>query len=386
MENNPIKIIEVPGKRPGFFLLNFTRTVNRILFISFIALLLTSCSREIQSTRTKKAIPLSYAQNFKLDSLENGVLLTIGESKGRIKRFLLAAEKPAHLINGALWIKTPVSRLVAFAGTDIGMLTRLDAADHICGVSDRTLVFSSAVRNHIRKNRTLDFRQEAQVSFEQLLQCKPNLITYSDFGKDYPHEEALGKAGVICLPILDWKEQHPLGKAEWLKVYGYLCGKEKEANQAFNNSVETYNTLKKGISSKGKPTVFSGNQTGEIWFCPAGNSYEAKLISDAGGDYTYKKTKGTGSLSLTPEKVLTDNRHTAIWINPEANNIRELLQKQGRSAFFDAYASHKIYCYSGNMNKYWETAACYPEKVLEDLITIFHTKNPTGLNYYQRLK
>jgi iron complex transport system substrate-binding protein len=30
--------------------------------------------------------------------------------------------------------------------------------------------------------------------------------------------------------IQDWMEQTPLGKAEWIKLYGALFGKEKEAN------------------------------------------------------------------------------------------------------------------------------------------------------------
>lgn len=367
-------------------MLNFTYKLNRILSISFITLLLSSCSREISSTHTKQALVLSYAKNFKVDSIENGILLTIGETKGRANHFILSAQKPSHLPHGAFWIKTPVNRIVALAGTDIGMLTRIDAANHICGVSDRTLVFSTEVRKRISYNTIVDFRQEEQISFEQLLSSKANLITYSDFGKDFPHKQSLAKAGIICLPILDWKEQHPLGKAEWMKVYGYLCGKKKEAEQAFNSSVQKYNALKGDVSSKIKPTVFSGNQTGEIWFCPAGNSYEAQLISDAGGDYTYKETNGTGSLSLAPEKVLTDNRHTSVWINPGVNNLVELVQKQARASFFDAFTSHKIYCYSGHMNKYWETAACYPEKVLEDLISIFHQERQTELHYYQQLK
>ncbi len=301
-------------------------------------------------------------------------------------RFLLSKEKPTSLPYGAQWIKMPVSRILTFAGTDIGMLGRVRASELICGVADRSTVHSPEVRSRIQQNKVIDFGQQEHISFEQLLMSKASLITYSDFGKDYPHQKELGKAGIICLPILDWKEQHPLGKAEWIKVYGYLCGKEKEAKDAFDSSVKKYNELKKRVSANVKPTVFSGNQTGEIWFCPAGNSYEAQLISDAGGNYTYRNTRGTGSLSLSPEKVLTDNRHTTIWINPGISELSELKRKHPRSALFDAYANQKVYCYSAKMNCYWETAVCYPEKVLEDLIAIFHQVNRGKLHFYQQLK
>lgn len=266
------------------------------------------------------------------------------------------------------------------------MLCRLDLLDRICGVSDRSNVFDNNALRRIRQQKIIDFGQQDQASFEKILLSKANVITYSDFGKDYPHCKELAKANIHCIPILDWKEKHPLGKAEWIKVYGYLCGKEKQANLAFSQSSESYTKLKNKLTFSNKPTVFSGNQTGEIWFCPAGNSYEAQLIADAGGDYIYKNMAGTGSLSLSPEKVLTDNRKTDIWINPGVAHLNELQRKQPRAPLFDAFSKKKIYCYSLNMNKYWEMAACYPERVLEDLIAIFHGQDHRDLHYYQQLR
>lgn len=277
--------------------------------------------------------------------------------------------------------------MLTLAGTDIGMLSLLHLEDRICGVSDRRTVYNSKVLTRIASEKIIDFGNQDQLSVERILLSKAQLISYSSFGKDFPHEKELALAGLVCLPILDWKEQHPLGKAEWLKVYGYLLGKERKAIALFNQTAENYNRLK-AASKKNelKANVFSGNQTGEIWFCPAGDSYEAQLIADAGGDYTYKNTHGTGSLSLTPEKVFTDNRQSNIWINPEAASYTELKQKQPKAIHFNAFSAKKIYCYSSNMNKYWETAACQPDKVLSDLLTIFENKDPKGLHFYAPLR
>lgn len=360
---------------------------KHIAYLGFVLLLFTACTEQKPSELKTKAIPLSYARNFTLDSLGNDLLLTIGEPNGKKDRFLLSNEKPESLPNGTTWIKTPVKRILTLAGTDIGMLGCLNQELRICGVSDRSTVYNKNVLNRIQQGNISDFGQQDQLSFEQIIQCTPQILTYSEFGNGFPHHKELAKAHIICLPILDWKETHPLGKAEWIKLYGYLCGKSSQSNDFFEQRTRSYRALlSKQKSQRSKPTVFTGNQTGEIWFCPAGESYEAQLIKDAGGNYTYKSTKGTGSLSLSPEKVLTENRECMIWLNPGFNSLRELHSKHPRSNYTTAFKNAMIYCYSAQMNKYWETAACYPDKVLSDLHAIFQKKDPKGLYFYSRLK
>jgi len=63
-----------------------------------------------------------------------------------------------------------------------------------------------------------------------------------------------------------------------------------------------------------KPTVLSGNMYKDVWYTPAGNSFEAKLINDANGDYLWKNSKGTGSLSLSIEAILEKGQNANIWL------------------------------------------------------------------------
>jgi iron complex transport system substrate-binding protein len=55
----------------------------------------------------------------------------------------------------------------------------------------------------------------------------------------------LEKNGIKIIIQADWMEQTPLGKAEWIKLYGALFGKEKEANDIFNSIEKNY---KKALS------------------------------------------------------------------------------------------------------------------------------------------
>jgi iron complex transport system substrate-binding protein len=178
-----------------------------------------------------------------------------------------------------------------------------------------------------------------------------------------------------------------LGKAEWIKLFGYLTGKEKEANAYFKKIAQEYNELRTiGQKFSSRPSVFSGNAYGDIWFCPAGESFNAKLIDDAGGQYTYKSTKGTGSLELSPEKVFYDNIQTTYWLNPGISTLQDLIRSNPKAEHYNAYKESKVYCYSPNMNYFWEMSAIEPQLVLSDLLTIFHPGSTSGkLHFYQMI-
>ena len=83
--------------------------------------------------------------------------------------------------------------------------------------------------NKISKGQIIEFENEVNPSFEKLLKTKANVLIYSGFTKDYPKSKELEKAGLICIPNFDWKEDDPLGRAEWILFFGYLTGKEKLA-------------------------------------------------------------------------------------------------------------------------------------------------------------
>ncbi len=387
--NNTNENIEIPGESSGFFLFNLQqiRTVKAILVLSVISLLLCSCTaRHKQAKNDSTSFHLNYAKNFSIDSCAYGIVARIGEQGGKSWGFLLSGKKPQNMPADLIWIQVPVRGFLTLSGTDVGMLAKLKQEDRISGVGNSKTIYSPAVKKNLKEGKIRDFNTWEQIPFEQLVRTSVNVITYSNFGKDYPHSRELEKAGIICLPILDWKEEHPLGKAEWIKLYGYLTGCSELAETYFSQLNRAYNKLKNEAKQyRSHPTVFCGNQTGEFWFCPSGESYEAKLIADAGGNYVYKKTKGTGSLSLTPEKVLMTNKKTQLWLNPGVKSKEALVKNHPKSIYFGAFKKDSVFCYSASMNKYWENAAVAPDKVLSDLILIFHRKNEK-LHFYSKLK
>src|SRR5690606_22968245 len=125
------------------------------------------------------------------------------------------------------------------------------------------------------------------------------------------------KAGIPVIYNADWVETTPLGKAEWIKFFGVLFDKQQEATNFFNKVVKDYTDAKNTVAEQGKkPTVISGSIFQDVWYVPQGSSWMAQFINDAGGNYLWSDSEGTGSLSLSFETVFEKGMNADFWIGP----------------------------------------------------------------------
>lgn len=283
--------------------------------------------------------------------------------------------------------------VIALSGTFIGMMDKLQLSGFIIGVSEMKYVNNEIVNKNFRQKKVLEAGYDTQLTLEPIVAAKPALILHSGYNADFPLEKQLKNVGILCIPVYDWREETPLGKAEWLKVYGFLYGKSDEAQQLFDEIEKSYLDLKeKAAELSPSELLLSGNVIGSEWYLPAGNSFYAQLLKDANITYKYYDTKGTGSLGLTQEKVLTDNRHASYWINPGAISLNDLKTLNPKAVLFDAFNNQEVYCHSHNENFYWEVSSIEPHRLLEDLIHIAHPEYrklsvpERGLYFYSKLK
>ena len=221
---------------------------------------------------------------------------------------------------------------------------------------------------------------------EVILDLKPDVIMGYGLDNKNPTLDNLEKNGLKVILNGDWNEQSPLGKVEWIKLFGVLFGKEKQANEIFKSIEKTYyETLKLVEKTKVKPTVFSGSLYEDKWYLPQGESWGAKFITNANGNYLWSKTKGTGSLSLSFEKVYSIAKNADIWFMDQYTSLEEIKNANPHYSQFKAFKAKNIYSFSKKKGKtggviYYELAPNRPDLVLKDLVKIFH---PELLPNYQ---
>lgn len=362
-----------------------------ICSVILLSITLISCNTtKKESTLNHKNSLVQFSKNFSISIEKGGYALHLinPENNTIEKKYFLTKSKKTSIPEGYTKIQIPIQSTIALSSTHIGMLNKLKSCDLVKGISNHIYVHEPSILERYHNGEVIEMGDENSIPVESIIKSKANLLIYSGFGKKFPHEEQLEKIGIICMANYDWRENHPLGKAEWIKVFGYLTGKEKQADNYFKHLTKEYFRLIK-IAKKAKtaPTLFSGNLVGDTWFSPAGESYNAILFKDANGDYKYKNTKGTGSTENSFEQIFKDNVSTEYWFNPGMASNKDLLLAQPKFQLFQSYQKNKIYSYTFSGNEFWERSAIEPHHVLSDLIHILHPelKLKNKLYFYRTL-
>jgi iron complex transport system substrate-binding protein len=339
-----------------------------------------------KTTETPAKIKVEFAQNFHVRSVKGGYELELLDPNSR------EVESTYELTydyskKGDKVIHLPVENIAALSQTTVGMLSKLDALGTITGISKIDYVYSPELKTRFAAKEISEFGDETNVPIEKIVKSKTKLIIYSGFGSKFDGEGKLRKLGIQSIPNYEWRETHPLGRAEWIKFLGILIDKPAEANAVFKKIKKNYEDLRWKIRDLDNlPKVISGNFYSDQWTAPAGNSYMAILFQDAGAKYVYRSSNGTGSVFLPIEQVVFDNRKTDYWINPGVSSKGVLSEMNPKAKFIGAY-DHGIYCYSHEMNKFWEMSAIEPDFLLADFIHIFHPdfEPESQLHFYKAL-
>ena len=368
-------------------------TSLKILVIALL-LAIVSCKKEAQ-TAALKLVPtkITHAKGFDIIE-ENGVKKLIIKSAYQnsndvftyhiYKKMPIAAVVSARLNN----IQIPVKNIVVTSTTHIPMVELLQSENAIIGFPHGKYVSSKRTRNLLDAGKIAEIGKENSLNTEILLDLHPDLVVGYSVTSPDKSLTTLQKAGIKVIYNGDWLEETPLGKAEWIKFFGVLFDKEKQADSIFKaietNYINAKRTALKGLQ---KPTVLSGAiMSKDIWNLPAGESFVAQFLKDANLTYLWKDTKGKGSLSLSFESVFDKGANADIWIAPGYfTSKKQLLESNALYAKFKAFENDNIYTPTTKKGTsggvlYYELAATRPDLVLKDLIKI---TNPALLPDYE---
>lgn len=276
-------------------------------------------------------------------------------------------------------IQVPLQSIVVTSTTIIPYLEMLGVENHLVGFPHTDYISSSKTRKLIDNGSVKNVGQNEKLNMEQLIEMSPELIVTFGIDNNNPMIDNLQKSGLKVLIQADWMEQSPLGKAEWIKLYGALFGKEKEAKTQFNNIIKNYKEAMSLVSNK-KPTanVLYGSMYQDQWYVAKANSWVAQFLKDAKANYLWADTEGTGSIGLSFEKVLEKAKNANFWIaTGPFKTVAELENINPHYSQFDAFKTKQVYTFEGRIGAtggtiYYESAPSRPDLVLKDYIKIFH--------------
>lgn len=364
--------------------------MKKIILILFsIVYMMSSCNLASKSKSDIANINdtlnlVSYAQNFKIYSIESGFRLIIKDGFGSDKEFYIFNDTIAipDEFSDKQIIRTPVRSAITFSSTQWSVFQKLEEISRVKGVLESNYTKNEEILRLVAEGKITDVGMSTNVNAEKLINLQPDLILYTPYpGIDYSHLGQLSGATMLSFP--DYLESHPLGRAEWMKVVGLLCGKEDVTNKWFDDVVRRYETLSERCSSvEKKPTIFSDLPFENQWYVPGGNSYIAKIFADAGGDYIWKDNESTGSLHIDAESVLLKAQQADFWrvINSYDTpfTYERLKNENELYPLFKAFEEKQLLVCDVRECGYFEKSQYEPDMLLADFIYHFHPELLTG--------
>jgi len=347
-------------------------------------------SNKISSSNPKLAAGFRITENESYRVLEmiSGDGVTVSERFYLINRDINAETKIPE--NGKI-IQVPVKTMVCLSATQIAFADALGLIDRIVGVASPDYVVSAQFSHRLMDGKIKEIGISDHFKLEQLIQLSPEaVLVTTQQGQNY---ETLRNAGLTVVPMAEHLENDPLGRAEWIKCFGVLFGKEREAIQVFDSISLEYNRLKALTDDVAyRPTVLSGKQYGGFWNLPGGKSYLSKMIADAGATYIWAKNEETGSLMLDFETVYDRGIDADYWrflvYSKDEFTTRHLIGEDARYAGFKAFKERKmLYCNTFS-KPYFQKGPLEPQILLADYISVFHPELLPGYSrhYYSILE
>lgn len=373
----------------------------KIILLIVLAFPLMQCKKEVN--QQKNNIPkneIQYAKGFSILNHEGYSVITVSNPwpKANKSYTYILKEKNGIVpdsLNQFPVILVPIKNIVVTSTTHIPSLEMLGVEKTLVGFPNLNYISSEKVRALIDAKKVKELGANQALNTEVLIELQPDVIIGYGLDNNNPTLDNLQKNGLKVLLNGDWNEQSPLGKAEWIKFFGAVYGKQELANSLFSKIEKDYlQTLEIAKRGTSHPTILAGDMYEDKWYLPQGTSWGCQLLKEAQGNYLWAETTGTGSLSLSFETVLVKGKNANIWITSgQFGSLQEMLDANPHYAQFKAFQNKNVFSFSGRKGKtggvlYYELAPNRPDIVLKDIVKILHPELLTGYKpfFFEKLK
>ncbi len=327
--------------------------------------------------------PLQHARFFQLWAQGNArLLVTFGSGGGQDTTglFVLGAPEAASLPSGAVRMGQPLARVALMSTTHASFISALGLAGSVKGCAYTDRLRDSAVVALASAGKVEEVGAGEGMNREKVLMLAPDAVFTYPYGTQgrYP-----GPGKIAVVPVAEYLEEHPLGRAEWIRAFGMLFGVEARADSLYKAIAARYEKIKAAVPvGNTGPVVFFGSAWKGAWSVPAGNSYMACMIQDAGGRYLFSGSQAGGNLDVGLERVLQAGAAADYWgrILDQSGPVSAMDIAGGdrRIRALRAFTGHGGFYANSAESDLFGRAALEPDVVLQDLVGIFRPAQAKG--------
>ena len=290
--------------------------------------------------------------------------------------------------------KLPFRKVILLNASMAGYISELGVENMVVGVSSPEYIYSKKIQELLKQGKILNVGSEQKYEVEKILSIKPDVI-FTNYVASFENTYQLLKNNGIEVVFLDeYTEQNPLEKAGYIKLFGRLLGKEKEANAKHQEVEKNYNELKKlALKAKSRPVVLANEMYGDVWYLPGGKTNTANYIADANAEYILKNNTEEKAVNMSFEEVYAKSGNVQYWVNAgNHTSKKDILTANPFYGKLEVFNKGKIYAVNGRevqkTNDFFESGVVRADIVLKDYIRIFHPEllPDYQLTYMKELK
>lgn len=329
----------------------------------------------------------AYADRFQLwKKGEERLVLVFGHGGERdtVGAYLLAggAEDVPPPVQ-ANRLEGPIGSIAAGSTTHVPFICALGCERTITACVHMGQVRIPAFLEHVRHSPVKEIATADGLDREALAVLKPEVLFGYPFGRG--EGRALEGLGITTIEVSEYLEEHPLGRAEWLRFFGAFFRQERKADSLFAGIRERYERLRVDTSGTDRPTVLFGSVWNGQWWVPPGNSYMARLIADAGGRYVFADRKGDGNIAVDMETMITVGSRADHWgmiaqITDGATE-EDFTHGDARLEMFRSVREHHLFLGNTLKEDLFGQALLEPDIVLGSLREVLRPGNRTLLSF-----
>lgn len=277
-------------------------------------------------------------------------------------------------------VRTPLESNLVFTAPHCQLLTELGCQNAITGVCDKDYINIPDIKSRAQADAKvahpiMDCGSSMQPDIERIIALHPEALLISPF----ENNGGYGKLDKLRIPIIetaDYMETSPLGRAEWIKLYGLLLSSSK-ADSLFSAIEKEYLQLKAEAAKLPLGlSILTERKTGNVWYVPGGKSTMGILLRDAHAKYIFADDQHSGSLSMSPEQIIAKGNQIDAWafkyFGGNALTKNELLAEYQGYQALKAFQSGNIYETDTSREPYFELTSFHPEILLREFIILSH--------------
>ena len=305
------------------------------------------------------SMELVYADQFTLDTYRQGYrIVTIGGTD----RYLVVPEDapvPAGVPEEVTVLQQPLDRIYLVATSAMDLFRELDALDRIrLSGTDASGWYIEEAKQAMERGDILYAGKYSAPDYERILAEGCDLALESTMIYHTPEvREQLLRLGIPVLVERSSYESHPLGRVEWIRLYGALLGREEEADACFSALLDRLAPVLDQPGT-GKTVAFFYITSNGAANVRRPGDYIAKSIALAGGEYILRQQPGEESaastMNMQMEAFYEQARDADVLIynsaiDAELHSLEELLDKSSLLKDFKAVREGNVWCTGKNL-------------------------------------